>query len=84
MGWAARTGREKAARGSGITIKKRYNDQDDGELRDLSGCANVAEERVRAAYQDNRYLKVQVVGELMPAQKSKADGPVTIVVSVLR
>jgi hypothetical protein len=59
------------------------NDQDDGELTDLSDWADEAAERVRAAYQDNGYFKVQVAGELAPATKSRADRRVSIVVRVL-
>ena len=54
------------------------NDPDDGELRHLSDWADEAAERVRAAYQDNGYFKVQVAGELMPAPKSNADRRVSI------
>ena len=59
------------------------DDHDDGELRDQSDWADEAAERVRAAYQDNGYFKVQVAGELMPATKSRTDRRVSIVVRVL-
>ncbi len=59
------------------------NAKDDEELGNLSDWADEAAERVRAAYQDNGYFKVQVAGELIPAPKSNADRRVAIVVRVL-
>jgi outer membrane protein assembly factor BamA len=59
------------------------NAEDKQEAGDFSDWADEAAERVRAAYQDDGYFKVQVAAEFAPAPKSDADRRRAIVVTVL-
>ena len=68
--------------------KKIHQGEVDGRAdrmnEDLSGLANEAEERVRVAYQNKGYFKVEVSSRVRPVPAGTANDQVDFVIKVLR